>query len=116
VTRQLREFDRCRVLYEKFLEFNPANVYAWIKYAELENLLEEVWPFDGISMEAVPHRRSSFLRAGSFCARGRGQEERCRGIFELAIGQPLLDMPEVLWKAYIGTAGASVRAGQAVRC
>jgi len=53
VTNQLREFDRCRVLYEKFLEFNPANVYAWIKYAELENLLEEVW-FDLIKMEAMP--------------------------------------------------------------
>ena len=39
---QLREFDRCRLLYEKYLEFNPANVYAWIKYAELEKLLEEV--------------------------------------------------------------------------
>jgi crooked neck len=26
---------------------------------------------------------------------------RARGIFELAIQQPVLDMPEVLWKAYI---------------
>lgn len=66
---QLREFDRCRILYEKFLEFNPANVYAWIKYAELEKLLEE--------------------------------DERCRAVFELAVEQPLLDMPELLWKAYI---------------
>jgi len=66
---QLREFDRCRKLYQKFLEFNPANVYAWIKYAELEQLLEE--------------------------------EELCRAVFELAVSQPLLDMPELLWKAYI---------------
>lgn len=42
VALQLREFDRCRTLYEKYLEHNPANVYAWIKYAELEKLLEEV--------------------------------------------------------------------------
>ena len=27
--------------------------------------------------------------------------DRARAIFELAIGQPKLDMPEVLWKAYI---------------
>lgn len=27
--------------------------------------------------------------------------ERARAIFELAISQPVLDMPEVLWKAYI---------------
>ena len=27
--------------------------------------------------------------------------ERSRGIYELAVSQPTLDMPEVLWKAYI---------------
>ena len=67
----MREIDRCRTLYEKFLEYDPASVYAWIKFCELERLLEE--------------------------------EERCRAIYELAVGQPLLDMPELLWKSYIGT-------------
>jgi len=28
---QLREFDRCRKLYEKFLEFSPENCTTWIK-------------------------------------------------------------------------------------
>ena len=36
---QLREFTRCRTLYEKFLEFNPENVQTWMKFAELETLL-----------------------------------------------------------------------------
>jgi len=36
---QLREFDRCRKLYEKFIEFSPDNSMTWIKYAELETLL-----------------------------------------------------------------------------
>ncbi|KAL3101196.1 hypothetical protein niasHT_027952 [Heterodera trifolii] len=36
---QLREFDRCRKLYEKFLEFSPDNSISWMKYAELETLL-----------------------------------------------------------------------------
>ncbi|KAI9188889.1 NineTeen Complex (NTC) component [Blastocladiella emersonii ATCC 22665] len=66
---QLREFDRVRTLYEKFIEFNPANVFAWIKYAELETML--------------------------------GDRDRARALFELAVDQPVLDMPEVLWKAYI---------------
>ncbi|XP_075872014.1 crooked neck-like protein 1 isoform X2 [Nelusetta ayraudi] len=66
---QLREFDRCRKLYEKYLEFNPENCTTWIKFAELETIL--------------------------------GDAERARAIFELAIGQPRLDMPEVLWKSYI---------------
>uniref|UniRef100_A0A3P9IF37 Crooked neck-like protein 1 n=1 Tax=Oryzias latipes TaxID=8090 RepID=A0A3P9IF37_ORYLA len=66
---QLREFDRCRKLYEKYLEFSPENCTTWIKFAELETILGDV--------------------------------ERSRAIFELAIGQPRLDMPEVLWKSYI---------------
>ncbi len=77
---QLREFDRCRELYGKFLEFNPANCATWCKFADLEAQL--------------------------------GDNDRARAIYELAVGQPLLDMPEVgndhhatnvqvLWKAYI---------------
>ena len=66
---QLREFDRCRKLYEKYLEFNVANSSAWIKYAELETIL--------------------------------GDTERARAIFELAVNQPLMDMPELLWKSFI---------------
>ncbi|KAF4072453.1 hypothetical protein AMELA_G00263180 [Ameiurus melas] len=38
---QLREFDRCRKLYEKHLEFSPENCTTWIKYAELETILGE---------------------------------------------------------------------------
>ncbi|RUS80280.1 hypothetical protein EGW08_011964 [Elysia chlorotica] len=36
---QLREFDRCRLLYQKFLEFGPENCTTWMKYAELETIL-----------------------------------------------------------------------------
>jgi len=28
---QLREFERCRILYEKFLEFSPENCTTWMK-------------------------------------------------------------------------------------
>ncbi|XP_043472964.1 protein crooked neck [Leptopilina heterotoma] len=66
---QLREFDRCRILYQKFLEFGPENCTTWMKFAELETLLGDI--------------------------------ERARGIYELAISQPVLEMPDVLWKAYI---------------
>ncbi|KAL7387751.1 hypothetical protein ABVT39_000356 [Epinephelus coioides] len=66
---QLREFDRCRKLYEKYLEFSPENCTTWIKFSELETILGDI--------------------------------DRARAIFELAIGQPRLDMPEVLWKSYI---------------
>ena len=59
----MREFDRCRTIYRKFLEFNPENVTTWIKFAKLEDML--------------------------------GDNERAQGIYELAIDQPQLDMPEV---------------------
>lgn len=61
--------DRCRTLYEKYLEWAPSNCAAWIKFAELEKML--------------------------------GEADRARAIYELAISQPLLDMPEALWKSYI---------------
>lgn len=65
----LREFDRCRILYEKFLEFGPDNCTTWMKFAELECILNDY--------------------------------DRVRGIYELAVNQPRLDMPEILWKTYI---------------
>eukprot|EP00808_Paulinella_micropora_P006480 g12364.t1 len=66
---QLGNIDRCRTLYQKYLEFMPENCQAWSKFAELES--------------------------------GLGEIERARAIFELAVAQPVLDMPEVVWKAYI---------------
>jgi crooked neck len=66
---QLGNMDRCRIIYEKYLEHAPANCFAWSKFAELEKSLSEV--------------------------------DRARAIFELGVKQPYLDMPEVLWKAYI---------------
>jgi crooked neck len=66
---KLKEFDRCRILYEKYLEKYPDLPQGWIHYAELEQML--------------------------------GDEERARGIFELAISQPEMEMPELVWKRYI---------------
>eukprot|EP00741_Cyanophora_paradoxa_P007448 tig00000128_g7203.t1 len=66
---QLGEIERCRALYEKWLQYAPSNCAAWAKFADLEKTV--------------------------------GEHERARAIFELAIQQPALDMPEVIWKAYI---------------
>jgi crooked neck len=66
---QLGNLDRCRTIYERWLQWSPSSCNAWVKFAHLEKDLDEI--------------------------------ERCRAIFELATSQPLLDMPEILWKAYI---------------
>ena len=63
---QLGNIDRCRTLYEKYLEWAPQSCQAWCKFAELEASLDET--------------------------------ERVRGLYELAISHPVLDMPEILWK------------------
>lgn len=70
----LKEFDRARKLYEKWLEWDSSNAATWVKFAELEQNLFDM--------------------------------DRVRAIYELAISQADselggLDMPEVLWKAYI---------------
>ncbi|PRW59332.1 Crooked neck 1 [Chlorella sorokiniana] len=66
---QLGNIERCRTLYQKYIEWSPANAAAWGRFADLERSL--------------------------------GESERARAVYELAIAQPVLDMPEVLWKAYI---------------
>ena len=38
---QLANVDRCRTIYEKFIELFPDNPNAWTKYADLEKSLEE---------------------------------------------------------------------------
>ncbi|KAL6056271.1 Crooked neck-like protein 1, variant 2 [Balamuthia mandrillaris] len=65
----LANIDRCRTLYQKYLETFPNSCRAWLRFASFE--------------------------------RDLGENKRARAIFELAIDQPLLDMPENVWKAYI---------------
>ncbi|KAJ3514824.1 hypothetical protein NMY22_g14620 [Coprinellus aureogranulatus] len=45
---ELREFDRARTLYEKYLEFDPSNSTAWVSYAELEAQLADLARARGI--------------------------------------------------------------------
>lgn len=67
--KQLFEFERCRMLFQKQIEWDPSNSEAWIQFAELERGLDDL--------------------------------DRARAIYELGIQQPTLDMPELVWKAYI---------------
>lgn len=71
---QLGEVERCRKIYEKQVEIFQTDSEAWIMYAEFESTL--------------------------------GEYERARAIFEIATcGENtqsiVLDMPELVWKAYI---------------
>ncbi|KAJ3101496.1 Crooked neck-like protein 1 [Phlyctochytrium planicorne] len=50
---RLGEFDRVRQVYQKYLEWNPANCAAWIRYAELEKGLGDLDRCRGIFEVAV---------------------------------------------------------------
>ncbi|KAL3839405.1 hypothetical protein ACJIZ3_023996 [Penstemon smallii] len=39
---QLGNIDRCRKLYEKYIEWSPENCYAWSKFVEMERSLGEI--------------------------------------------------------------------------
>jgi crooked neck len=51
-------------------------------------------------LKAMPHSCSAWSKYAEL-EKSLGEIERCRAIFELAISQSALDMPEVLWKGYI---------------
>lgn len=70
---ELREFDRCRKLYQQFLKFNPHNSYAWIKYASFEQQLGDE-------------------------QRARAIYELAIGKSSANLN---MDMPELVWKSFI---------------
>ena len=51
-------------------------------------------------LEAFPSDCSAWTKFAGLEA-SVGETERARAVFELAIRQPVLDMPETLWKEYI---------------
>ena len=66
---QLREFDRVRTIYQKWLEYASSTSTIWLKWAELETLLDD--------------------------------KDRARVIYNLAVDEPEMDLPEVIWKSFI---------------
>lgn len=68
---ELREFDRCRTLYQKYLLYRPSCSKTWIRFAELEKLLGDD-------------------------ERARSIYELAIGSSELE-----LDIPELVWKSFI---------------
>ena len=57
-------------------------------------------------LEWAPHHCGAWTRFADL-ERSLGEIERTRSLFELAIQQPLLDMPELLWKVCPGSKAAS---------
>lgn len=75
----------------------------FIEYISLELALGEVdrcRMLYGNYLKAMPHNCRAWGRYADL-ERSVGETERCRALYELAVSQPALDMPEMLWKGYI---------------
>lgn len=106
---QLREFDRCRTLYQKFLEHGPENCITWMRVS-IPQYLYNTHAFvftSGVLFSSTFYVQLELLiyyvNFMQFAELETllGDVDRARAIYELAVNQPRLDMPEILWKAYI---------------
>ncbi|KAL5799704.1 hypothetical protein ACOSQ3_032796 [Xanthoceras sorbifolium] len=83
---QLCNFDRCRKLYEKYLEWSPENCYAWSKYAELERSLAETDRARSIFELAIAQPALDMpellWKAYIEFEKSEGEYERTRALFE----------------------------------
>lgn len=72
-------------------------------YVDLERKLFEFVRCRTLYEKHIQHNATNCQTWIKFAELERGLDdlERARAIFELAVGQPQLDMPELLWKAYI---------------
>jgi len=51
-------------------------------------------------LKAMPHNCKAWSKYAEL-EKSVGETDRCRAIFELAVAQPSLDMPEMVWKGFI---------------
>lgn len=79
---QLREFDRCRILYEKFLEFGSENCTTWMKVCKVKRFVV-YYNFSNCSVFI-----EIFFWQFAELETLLGDIERARAIYELAISQP----------------------------
>ena len=92
-----------RMLLGQALGRCPGKPSLYRKYIDLEMQLGEVDRCRTLYAKflgAIPYSCATWIQFCSF-ERALGESERTRGIYEVAVQQPSLDMPEVLWKSYI---------------
>lgn len=75
----------------------------FIEYIALELTLGEIDRCRALYsnyLKAMPHNCKAWTKYAEL-ERSVGETVRCRAIYKLAVSQPSLDMPELLWKGYI---------------
>uniref|UniRef100_M1A878 Crooked neck protein n=1 Tax=Solanum tuberosum TaxID=4113 RepID=M1A878_SOLTU len=109
-----REIGRARNCYERAVDKLAVDdeeaEQLFVAFAEFEDKCRETDRARCIALDHIPKGRAEDLYS-KFVAfekhkfaeleRSLYETERARAVFELAIDQPALDIPELLWKAYI---------------
>ncbi|KAH7889112.1 hypothetical protein F5I97DRAFT_1803327 [Phlebopus sp. FC_14] len=113
----LREFDRVRTLYEKYLEYDPTNSAAWIKYAELETALEDFARAEaifelGISQSSLSMPEILWKAYIDFEVDEQGDREKTRSLYERLIA---LSGHHKVWISYAEFEGSSMPLPRAMR-
>ncbi|KAN0091262.1 hypothetical protein V8E55_004828 [Tylopilus felleus] len=106
----LREFDRVRTLYEKYLEYDPTNSAAWIKYAELETALEDFSRAEaifelGVSQSSLSMPEIMWKAYIDFEINEQGDRDKARSLFERLIS---LSGHHKVWISYAEFEGSSM--------
>lgn len=87
--KQLREFDRVRTIYEKYIEWDHTNSSAWIKFAELESQLEDFPRTRGIFELGISQASISMpellWKAYIDFETEEGEREKARSLYERLI-------------------------------
>ncbi|KAG9316732.1 hypothetical protein JVU11DRAFT_2792 [Chiua virens] len=113
----LREFDRVRTLYEKYLEYDSTNSAAWIKYAELETALEDFARAEaifelGVSQPSLSMPEILWKAYIDFEVDEQGDREKARLLYERLIA---LSGHHKVWISYAEFEGASIPLPRAMR-
>jgi crooked neck len=113
----LREFDRVRTLYEKYLEYDPSNSAAWIKYAELETALEDFARAEaifelGVSQPSLSMPEIIWKAYIDFEVDEQGDREKARSLYERLIS---LSGHHKVWISYAEFEGSSMPLPRAIR-
>ncbi|KAG1741196.1 hypothetical protein EDD22DRAFT_921500 [Suillus occidentalis] len=113
----LRDFDRVRTLYEKYLEYDPTNSAAWIKYAALETALEDFTRAEvifelGASQASLSMPEILWKAYIDFEVDEQGDREKMRSLYErLAV----LSGHRKVWISYAEFEASSIPLSRAMR-
>jgi crooked neck len=99
-----KDLSAARKLLGRAIGTCQKNEKIFVEYIALELALGEVDRCRNLYnnyVKAMPHNCQAWTRYAEL-EKTVGEVERCRALYELAVSQPTLDTPEIVWKRYIG--------------